>query len=163
MSQSPQPLVLHGHMISAGSAQGEAIVTDRPLSFYAGSICNENGIIRIDGHPLEGMSTKGKILVYDTCVFSTGAALSLYTKWLIYHSAPAAVICRRMHNIAAGGAIYSGIPAMDKIQEGDPWDFIQTGDLVRLDAQKGLIEVTKAATPVKTVTMVRRERVSAST
>lgn len=142
MSNAKAPRVLRAHMISAGVAEGEALVTDRPLSFYAGSISNEEGIIRIDGHPLEGMSSRGKILVYDTCVFSTGGALSLYTKWLIYKSAPAGIICRQMHNIAAGGAIYSGIPAMDRVEGGNPWDFIQTGDWVRMNAQEGIIEVT---------------------
>ena len=138
-----QTVVLHGHPISRGVAEGEALVTDKPLSFYAGSISNEEGIVRIDNHPLEGKCIKDKVLIYDTCVFSTGAALSLYTKWLVYKTAPAAVICRRMHNIAAGGTIYSGIPAMDRIKEGEPWQFIESGDWVKVDADKGTIEVTK--------------------
>lgn len=151
-----QTTVLHGHIISRGVAEGEALVTDRPLSFYAGSISNEEGLVRMDGHPLEGETVKGKILVYDTCVYSTGAALSLYTKWLIYKSAPAAVICRRMHNIAAGGTIYAGIPAMDRLREGDPWNFIKTGDWVKVDAERGIIEVTQR-TARKTIPLSRQE------
>ena len=134
--------MVRGHIISRGVAEGEALVTDKPLSFYAGSISNEQGLVRMDGHPLEGEIVKDRVLVYDTCVYSTGAALSLYTKWLVYKTAPAAIICRRMHNIAAGGAIYCGIPAMDRLEGGNPWDFIRTGDWVRVDAERGIIEVT---------------------
>jgi uncharacterized protein len=154
-----EKVVLHGHIISRGVAEGEALVTDRPLSFYAGSISNEEGMVRMDGHPLEGQFVKDKVLIYDTCVYSTGAALSLYTKSLIYKTAPAAVICRRMHNIAAGGLIYSGIPAMDRLKEGDPWSFIKTGDWVKVDADRGIIEVTPRAMK-KTITLGRQEAVA---
>ena len=140
-----EKIVLHVHIISRGVAEGEALVTDKPLSFYAGAISNEEGIVRIDDHPLEGKSIKDKVLVYDTDILSTGAAISFYTKWLVFKTAPVALICRKMHNIGGGAAIYCGVPAVDKIQEGLPWEFISTGDWVKVDADQGVVEVTKQA------------------
>lgn len=141
--QNVRRITLHGHIISKGVAEGEALVTDQWLSFNAGSISNEEGLIRIDDHPLAGLSVKDKVVVYDTTKYTTGAALSFYHKWLVAKTAPVAVICRRMHNIDAGATIYCGVPAMDQLAEGKPWDFIETGDWVKVDADRGVIEVTK--------------------
>jgi predicted aconitase with swiveling domain len=134
---------LHGRIISKGVAEGEALVTKKALSFMASSIANDTGIIRIHGHKLEGKCVKDKVVVYDTDQFSTGASLSFYTKHKIYNTSPVAVICREMHNIIGGAVIYCGVPAMDRIQEGNPWDLIQNGDWVKVDADRGVIEITR--------------------
>lgn len=138
-----QTITLHGRPISRGVAEGEAIVCDKPMSFIAAGVSNEDGTVRIGGHPLEGKKVAGKVLIYDTDIFSTGAALSLLTKKTIYNSAPAAVIWRNAHNIGAGGTIYAGVPSMDRIREGLPWNLIKTGDWVKVDSEKGIVEVTK--------------------
>jgi predicted aconitase with swiveling domain len=138
-----EKITLHGRKISAGVVEGEALVTDRPLSFHAGAISNEEGLVRIDGHPLSGKRLAGKILVYDTDIFTTGATLSLYTKKTVFNVAPVGIIWRRAHGIGASGAIYSRIPGIDKIKEGKPWEFISTGDWVKINADEGTVEVTK--------------------
>lgn len=138
-----EKITLKCHKISGGVAEGEALVTDRPLSFYAGAISNEEGLIRIDGHPLAGETIGGKVLVYDTDIFTTGASLSFYSKKTVFNTAPVAVICRQFHGIGAGAVIYTNTPAVDKIEGGKPWDFIETGDWVKVDADSGVIEVTK--------------------
>ena len=140
MSQS---ITLHGRPISKGVAEGEAIVTDKPLSFIAAAITNDEGIVRMDGHPLQGKSVMDKVLVYDTDIYSTGAGLSFLTKWKINKSTPRAIICRKMHNIGRGFTIYTGVPSIARIQEGLPWDFISDGDWVKVDSEQGIIEVTK--------------------
>jgi len=138
-----ETITLHGHPISKGVAEGEALVCDKPMSFIAVGVSNETGIVSIGGHPLEGQSVAGKVLIYDTDIFSTGGALSLYAKKTIFNSAPAAVIWRSAHNIGAGGTIYAEIPSMDRIEEGLPWDLISTGDWVKVDSNQGTVEVTK--------------------
>ena len=138
-----ETITLHGRPISKGVAEGEAIVTDKALSFIAAAITNDEGIVRMDGHPLQGRSVMHKVLIYDTDIYSTGAGLSFYTKWKINKSTPAAIICRQMHNIDGGFTIYTGVPSMDRIEEGLPWDFISDGDWVKVDSEQGIIEVTK--------------------
>jgi len=138
-----QKIELHGRIISKGVAEGEALVCRSPLSFMASAIANETGMVRIHGHELEGKCVKDKVVVYDTDQFSTGASLSFYTKCTVYKTGPAAVICREMHNITGGAAIYCEVPAMDAIREGIPCDLIRTGDWVKVDAIRGVIEVTR--------------------
>ena len=138
-----ETITLHGRPISKGVAEGEAIVTDKALSFIAAAITNDEGIVRMDGHPLQGKSVMDKVLVYDTDIYSTGAGLSFYTKWKINQSTPRAIICREMHNIGGGFTIYTGVPSIDRIQEGLPWDLIGDGDWVKVDSVQGIIEVTK--------------------
>ncbi len=138
-----ETITLHGRPISRGVAEGEAIVTDKALSFIAAAITNDEGIVRMDGHPLQGRSVMGKVLVYDTDIYSTGAGLSFYTKWKIDKSTPRAIICREMHNIGGGFTIYTGVPSIDRIREGLPWDLIGDGDWVRVDSERGIVEVTK--------------------
>ena len=138
-----ETITLHGRPISKGVAEGEAIVTDKALSFIAAAITNDEGIVRMDGHPLQGRTVMHKVLIYDTDIYSTGAGLSFYTKWKINKSTPAAIICRQMHNIGGGFTIYTGVPSMDRIEEGLPWDFISDGDWVKVDSEQGIIEVTK--------------------
>ena len=138
-----ETITLHGRPISKGVAEGEAIVTDKALSFIAAAITNDEGIVRMDGHPLQGRSVMHKVLIYDTDIYSTGAGLSFYTKWKINKLTPAAIICRQMHNIGGGFTIYTGVPSMDRIEEGLPWDFISDGDWVKVDSGQGIIEVTK--------------------
>ena len=138
-----ETITLHGHPIAKGVAEGEALVTDRPLCFIAAAITNEEGIVRIDNHPLNGKSIAGKVLVYDTDIYSSGGAMIFLTKHRINQTTPVAVICRQMHNIGGGATIYCGVPSMDEIEEGLPWDFISDGDWVKIDADNGIIEVTK--------------------
>ena len=138
-----ETITLHGRPISRGVAEGEAIVTDKAMSFIAAAITNDEGIVRMDGHPLQGRSVMGKVLVYDTDIYSTGAALSFYTKWKIDKSTPRAIICREMHNIGGGFTIYTGVPSIDRIREGLPWDLIDDGDWVKVDSERGVVEVTK--------------------
>ncbi len=44
--------------------------------------------------------------------------------------------------IVAAGCILAGIPLMDKLDK-DPTKVIKTGDLVKIDADKGIVEVMK--------------------
>jgi predicted aconitase with swiveling domain len=61
----------------------------------------------------------------------------------IYQTAPKGIIWREAHNISASAAIFAGIPGIDRIKEGAPWEFIETGDWVRVDGDAGTVEVRK--------------------
>jgi predicted aconitase with swiveling domain len=104
--------ILRGITRVAGQVEGEALVTTEKLSHLANAIGND-GVIRMHGHPLMGQSYAGKIIVYDTDIFSTGGALGLYFKSRIRHTGPLALICRTMHPISVGGAVDAHTPAVD--------------------------------------------------
>lgn len=133
----------HGRSIAKGVVEGEALVSHMRFSFM-GSVCDlDSGTIYLGGHDLEGKSVKDKIFVYDTDYMSTSGCWGLLNMATVFNSGPKAIIWREYHNISAHAAIYAGIPAMDGIREGAPYDLIETGDWVKVDADEGVITVTK--------------------
>ncbi len=104
---------LKGRIIYKGKAEGEALVTTMPISFYGGVDPN-TGIVLEKGHELQGISIKGKILVFPQGKGSTVGSYTLY-RMKKNGTAPAAMINKETETIVAVGAIISEIPFVDKI------------------------------------------------
>jgi predicted aconitase with swiveling domain len=128
---------MKGRMISPGKVEGEAIVSKEPIGFYGG-IDIKTGIVIEKGHPLEGKSVKGKILVFPC---GKGSTVGSYVIYGIKKNgvAPAGIINKETETIVATGVILAGIPCVDKINI----EKIKTGDKLLLDADKGVVEVKK--------------------
>ncbi len=58
-----EEIILKGHKVAKGKAEGEAIVTCSPMSFFGG-INPETGIVVDRGHELRGQNLAGKILIF---------------------------------------------------------------------------------------------------
>jgi uncharacterized protein len=104
---------LRGRIIYKGKAEGEALVTSMPISFYGGVDPN-TGVVTEKGHELQGQSIKGKILVFPQGKGSTVGSYTLY-RLKKNGAAPAAMINKETETIVAVGAIISEIPFVDKI------------------------------------------------
>jgi len=118
---------LKGRIIYNGKAEGEALVTEMPISFYGGVDPN-TGIVLEKGHQLNGQSVKGKILVFPQGKGSTVGSYTLY-RMKKNGSAPAGMINIECETIVAVGAIISEIPTIDKIDICK----IKTGDRLSID------------------------------
>lgn len=127
--------ILKGITRSKGSAAGEALVSEQPLSWAPFTIPNETGVISIFGHKLSGQSVKDKIVVYPTVSGSTTGSMGLLFKVKESQVGPKAIICRQVHPIDLGGAIAAEIPAVDGLEQ-DPIQEIQTGDWVEIQANE---------------------------
>jgi uncharacterized protein len=106
-------LELHGRVIRAGRAEGEALVSIEPISFYGG-VDLDTGVVTERGHPLEGRALAGLILLLPRGKGSTvgsWALLRLGRRGL----GPAALVCRRCDTIVAVGAILAEVPCVDGI------------------------------------------------
>ena len=68
---------LKGRIIYRGIAEGEALTTSQPISFYGG-VDPETSEILEKGHELQGKLIKGKILVFPTGKGSTVGSYTLY-------------------------------------------------------------------------------------
>ncbi|HID73537.1 MAG TPA: DUF126 domain-containing protein, partial [Thermoplasmata archaeon] len=68
---------MKGRSISPGRAEGEAIVSPEPIGFYGG-IDAQTGIVIEKGHPLEGLSVTGKVLVFPNGKGSTVGSYVIY-------------------------------------------------------------------------------------
>jgi predicted aconitase with swiveling domain len=118
---------LWGRTIKAGVGQGVALVSAEPLSFLGG-VDPESGIVIENGHPLEGQSISGRVLVFPTGKGSTVGSYTLY-RLAKNHLAPAAIVNSQSEAIVAVGAIISDIPMVDRIDIGQ----IHTGDPVTVE------------------------------
>ena len=104
---------LKGRIIYKGKARGEALVTSQPISFYGGVDPN-TGVVTEKGHELQGISVKGKILVFPQGKGSTVGSYTLY-RLKKNGAAPAGMINKECETIIAVGAIISEIPTIDKV------------------------------------------------
>jgi len=125
---------LEGRIIKYGEVKGEALVSSEPIGFF-GNIDPETGVVIEKGHPLEGKSVKGKILVFPTGKGSTVGSYILY-RMKKNNVAPLAIINEECEPIVAVGAIISNIPCVDKIDISK----IKTRDKVRIEGEKIVIE-----------------------
>jgi predicted aconitase with swiveling domain len=118
---------LKGRIIYKGKAQGEALVTSMPISFYGGVDPN-TGVVIEKGHELQGISVKDKILVFPQGKGSTVGSYTLY-RMKKNGTTPAAMINKETETIVAVGAIISEIPFVDKVDISK----IKTGDKVSVE------------------------------
>ena len=118
---------LKGRIIYKGKAEGEALATTQPISFYGGVDPN-TGIVIEKGHELQGISVKNRILVFPQGKGSTVGSYTLY-RLKKNGAAPAGIVNRECETIVAVGAIISEIPCIDKVDITK----IKTDNKVRLE------------------------------
>ena len=124
---------LCGRTIKAGNGRGSALVSPEPIGFLGG-VDPETGIVIEKGHPLEGESVSGRVLVFPT---GKGSTVGSYTMYRLAKNnlAPAAIVNAQSEAIVAVGAIISDIPMVDLVDIAQ----IRTGDTVTV--QDGVVTV----------------------
>jgi hypothetical protein len=136
-------LRLKGRRIVGGYAEGTAIVSHNPLSFYGG-VDPKTGRVVEHRHELEGKHIDGLILVFPTGKGSTVGSYTLYQMKKL-GTAPKAIINRETEIIIATGCALAGIPLVDRLEK-DPLEEIESEDYVKVDADKGEVEIEKSKT-----------------
>jgi predicted aconitase with swiveling domain len=133
-------IILHGRKVVGGYAEGEALVTKQTISGWGG-IDPMEGIIIERRHELRGQSFKGKVLVFPGAKGASGWSTRFHVARLA-GAAPKALIFNEMTTKVALGAVVMHIPAVTDFDQ-DPLTVVATGDWVRVDADKGIVEITK--------------------
>ena len=133
-------LVLTGRKIVKGKAKGEAVVTKEAISFNGG-VDNMTGIVTEPGHELEGVNIAGKVLVFLTGKGSTGGSYRIYDM-VSRGTAPVAFVQVIPEGVTTIGAIIADIPIVADLDQ-DPTQAIRNGDFIDLDADAGIVTVTK--------------------
>lgn len=135
----PEPgFEIAGRGVVKGRAEGEALVADATLSFW-GEVDPVAGKVIAVGHPLEGQSLAGRVLVIRSTKGSSGTPMILRLSTL-EGTAPAALVNVEVDGLAALGCIVNGIPMMTDLTC-DPFAVIATGDRVVVDADRGVLRV----------------------
>lgn len=133
-------IVLHGRGIVPGIAEGEALVTRDRISGWGG-IDSRTGTIVEMRHELRGVSFAGKVLVFPGAKGSSGWSNAFHLTRTM-GSAPAAMLFNEMTTKVALGAVVTHAPAVTDFDR-DPLDVIETGDWVRVDGDRGIVEIRK--------------------
>ena len=133
-------IILHGRKVVGGCAQGEALVTKQTISGWGG-INPMEGVILERRHELKGRSFKGKVLVFPGAKGSSGWAGAFHAARLA-GAAPAAMVFNEMTTKIALGAVVTHSPAVTDLDR-DPLEIIESGDWVKVDGDRGIVEVTK--------------------
>ena len=135
-------IILHGRKVVGGVAEGEALVTNDTISGWGG-ITEREGTVIERRHELRGVSFKDKILVFPGAKGSSGYSAYFHMTRLNGVN-PKAMIFPKMTTKAALGAVVTHAPTMTDLDQ-DPLQVIETGDWVKVDADNGIIEITKKA------------------
>ncbi|MBN1319840.1 MAG: DUF126 domain-containing protein [Thermoleophilia bacterium] len=139
--------ILRGHQGIGGTAEGEALVCQEPINLMADTgnvwtdLTDTTFTNKVGTPSVYGESFAGKVLVFPTGkggIFSSNIMMDVAT----VGGAPRAIVNVRTHPVWAALAIALDLPLVDRLDQ-DPCAVIETGDYVRVDAGKGIVEVTK--------------------
>jgi len=148
-----EKILLKGRGVVGGVAHAQALVSTRDFMFAHG-INPKSGVIIDRRNDLYGASIVGKVFIFPYGTGSTtGAAWILEAVRNGKH--PAAVINIRTEPIIAIGFILAEliydkkIPVVDNLNK-NPIEVIKTGDYVKVDGDKGIVEVFRHRTKYNT-------------
>jgi hypothetical protein len=133
-------IILRGRKVVGGCTEGEALVTKDTISGWGGINPMTGTIIELR-HELHGQSFKDKVLVFPGAKGSSGWSTFFHTARLA-GAAPKAMIFNVMTTKMALGAVVTHAPTVTDLDQ-DPLEVIETGDWVKVDADNGIVEITK--------------------
>jgi len=128
------------HRLARGFGQGEAFVSKDTICFYLTD--PKTGIVREKGHQMEGKTVAGRVLVFPGGKASSAVQMDGLVKLLLNNAAPSAMIVKDAEPVLVGSAVLTKIPLVDRL-EVDPFEAIRTGDFVKVDADKGIVTLTR--------------------
>jgi predicted aconitase with swiveling domain len=133
-------LVLRGRKVVGGCVEGEALVTHDRISGWGG-IDPRTGTVIETRHELKGVSFAGKVLVFPGAKGSSGWSSQFHIARLA-GKAPLAMLFNEMTTKIALGAVVTHAPSITDFDR-DPLQLIESGDWVKVDADNGIVEITK--------------------
>lgn len=136
----PGTIVIRGRCVVPGVAEAEALVTQERISGWGG-VDPRTGTVVETRHELRGVSFAGKVLVFPGAKGSSGWSAQFHVARAM-GTAPAAWLFNLMSTKIALGAVVSHAPAMTDFDR-DPLALIRTGDWVRVDADAGIVTITR--------------------
>ena len=135
-----EKIVLKGRGTIGGCAEGEAIVTRDAISGWGGINCM-TGEVTEPRHELFKKSFSGKVLVFPGAKGSSGWSIHFHYCRLL-KTAPVAIVYTTTTAKIASGLVVMRVPAVTALDK-DPLEIIETGDWVKVDGDKGIVEITK--------------------
>jgi len=133
-------ITLKCHKIVGGYGEGEALVSREPICFYLTD--PKTGIVRERSHELAGKNLANKVLVFPSGKASSVVQIDGLFKLASHNVAPKALIVRNVETVLIVSAFLVRVPLVDRLER-DPFETIQTGDFIKVNAEKGIVMITK--------------------
>jgi hypothetical protein len=126
--------------VVGGIAEGPALVTNQPLSFF-GEVDPNTGNIISERSEIKGKCVAGRVLVFP---HGRGSTVGSYVIFALKENgvAPCAIVNEETEVIIAAGCSLANIPLVDRIS-GFSTSFVRDNDIVRVDGDNGWIEVKR--------------------
>jgi hypothetical protein len=140
MGMKSLEITLKCHKIIGGYGEGETLVSREPICFYLTD--PKTGVVREKSHELAGKSLANKVLVFPSGKASSVVQIDGLFKLASHNVAPKALIVKNVETVLVVSAFLVKVPLVDKLEK-DPFEIIQTGDFVKVDAEKGRVTITK--------------------
>lgn len=137
-----EQIVIKCRKVYKGHQAGVALVSTDGIGCW-GSIEESTGIVTERGHAIHGECIKGRILVFPYAKGSCGWGKS-FQNMAHYGVTPAAMLIGTVENRSALGAVTAHTTSVTDFDI-DPMTVIETGDWVDVDADAGIVTVTKKA------------------
>jgi hypothetical protein len=140
MSVTDSEITLKCHKIIGGYGEGEALVSREPICFYLTE--PKTGVVREKGHELIGKNVAGKVLVFPSGKASSVVQIDGLFKLAQHGVAPKALIVKDVETVLVVSAFIVKIPLVDRLEK-DQFEVIKSGNFVKVDAEKGIVTITK--------------------
>ena len=132
-----QQIILKGRRIVEGFCKAKALVSTKPISFL-GDVDPKTGKVVGKNLDICGECVTDKVLCFPHGHGSTVGSYVLYS--LAKNKlAPKAIVNEKADPVIVVGAVIADIPMIDQIDVNQ----IKTGEMVEVDAYKGLIKILK--------------------
>ena len=128
------------HKIIGGYGEGEALVSHEPICFYLTD--PKTGVVREKTHELAGKNIANKVLIFPSGKASSVVQIDGLFKLASHNLAPKAMIVKDVETVLIVSAFIAKVPLVDRLER-DPFEIIHTGDLVKVDADKGTVTVER--------------------
>lgn len=128
------------HKIIGGYGEGEALVSHEPICFYLTD--PKTGVVREKTHELAGKNIANKVLIFPSGKASSVVQIDGLFKLASHNLAPRAMIVKDVETVLIVSAFIAKVPLVDRLEK-DPFATIHTGDLVKVDADKGTVVVER--------------------
>jgi predicted aconitase with swiveling domain len=140
MGMKSLEIALKCHKIIGGYGEGEALVSHEPICFYLTD--PKTGVVRERSHELAGKNLANKVLVFPSGKASSVVQIDGLFKLASHNVAPRALIVKDVETVLVVSAFLVKVPLVDKLEK-DPFEIIHTGDFVKVNAEKGIVTITK--------------------
>ena len=134
------------HQIAGGMAEGEALVSTDDICFYL--VDPNTGRIIEENHSTHGESVSGKVLIFPSGKGSSVVQADGLYQLAMHGNAPKAMIIQYPDTVLVCSAIIMGVPLVDRLGKGF-YDYLENGDLIRVDAEQRKVTVTKKGETAK--------------